>query len=619
MPLLGLLMLATRTYAALAASSFSFHHGVASGDPLPDRIILWTRVTPSAATDQLDVGVRWEVRAEGHDGTALPVASGKVATSSAQDWTVKVDAAGLAPATRYTYRFIAPDGTASPAGVFRLPAAADTHLDKLEYAIFSCANYRFGFFNAYANAARRDLDFWLHLGDFYYEYGADKYPAPSEAVREGLQPSHEAVSLEDYRLRHATYRTDESLQQLSASAPLIAIWDDHEIANDASANGAQNHGADEGRYGQRKQAAARAYREWMPVRGLSAERPYALQRSFTFGDLATLMMMETRATSRTPNSHGGGERAPLSDAPGTKGWITRQLEEAVERHPISDVVGDWGGTKLDAVLRGLKSQVEAFRNTSTRSIVGPDAIAEMRAVARESVAAGRPWQLFGQPQVVQDHWSYDAAAAVSAARKAGDSAQADHWAALLRNLTQWPLRRDRQTFAGEAVTRALTRETLVQLAAARYKIPRELEDWQSHLSERRQLVGAIRGSANAVVYGGDSHSAWVGGVRDDTNPTRVVAAEFDGMSITSPSGITTGHLPMEMLEAGLLANNDGLEWADLHHHGYMLATLSHKTQAVTYLEVGVEEAEDAAAKCLARFEVAAGSGNRVQRTRCGGL
>eukprot|EP01043_Picozoa_sp_COSAG02_P052898 COSAG02_NODE_5769_length_4052_cov_13.591665_3_plen_637_part_00 len=611
--------------------SFGFEHGVASGDPLSDRIILWTRITPQQQQQHgQQVDVRWELSRTQEFG--IIDMSGIVHTDAEHDWTVKHDAADLQHSTPYWFRFMVNDH-ASPVGTFKLPPPEGHQLSSLQYAVFSCANWRFGYFNGYEDAAQRGLDFWIHLGDFYYEYGSTFYPLQHQAVREGLVPAHDAVTLADYRLRHSHYRRDASLQKLTAAAPLIAIWDDHEVANDQWANGAQNHDeSEQDKYVTRKFSAAQAYREWMPVRGLDKDHPFSLHRSFGFGNLAQLFMMETRMESRTHNSHGSSDGVQLSDVPGKKGWVTQQLQKLIDKYELPPA--DWAGSELEDEVLQLKLVVDSFRNISTRAIVGADTIESLQAEATRSVRAGKTWQLFGQPQVMQDHHSGDWLAAIDIARTKGDESTAAFWNAAISNVTQWPFdSKQPRTFTSYApdfahrknlnqafpVTRELTRDTLVALAAGRYRVPREFDDWQSHLAERRHIASAIRrsGSENTIIYGGDSHSAWVGGIYDPMEPESIVAAEFDVMSLTSPSeSLHLNYLPMDLLDAGVTANNVGLKWADLHDRGYMLVELNHEKQHVQFLSVGVEQHRLFSTQCLAAFEVVAGHHNAVNHASC---
>ncbi|MCT2586016.1 alkaline phosphatase D family protein [Actinophytocola gossypii] len=283
------LAVGTAPAPAAAAVDATFAHGVASGDPLPDAVLLWTRVTPTpGATPGSGVGpevdVTWEVATD--PAFAAVVASGTARTGPDRDHTVKVDATGLAPATTYHYRFHL-GGAVSTVGTTRTAPAATAAVSRLRFGVVSCSNWQEGHFAAYRYLAERgDLDAVLHLGDYLYEYGA-----ATDGVRRHV-PAHEMVSLADYRRRHAQYKTDEHLQRLHASVPVIATWDDHEVANDAWSGGAENHQpATEGDYAARRARAHRAYFEWMPVRN-QADRLY---RRLRFGLLAELSMLDLRS------------------------------------------------------------------------------------------------------------------------------------------------------------------------------------------------------------------------------------------------------------------------------------------------------------------------------------
>jgi alkaline phosphatase D len=278
-----------------APSNPVFRHGVASGDPLSDRVILWTRVTPPRQTGTIDV--EWMVARDPRMSGVI--GRGSARTSRSRDFTVKIDAASLDPATTYYYRFAAL-GEQSPIGRTRtLPIS---NADRLRFALASCANYPFGFFNVYGRiAARADLDAVLHLGDYFYEYANANYgnrPGVGDGKAFGRihAPNHELLALEDYRVRYAQYREDPDLQAAHRQHPFIVIWDDHEFANNSWSGGAQNHQANEGSWPMRRRAAAQAWREWMPVR---VEGEVILgYRKFTFGDLADLFMLDTRIVGR---------------------------------------------------------------------------------------------------------------------------------------------------------------------------------------------------------------------------------------------------------------------------------------------------------------------------------
>ena len=289
--------------APARAARRPFRHGVASGDPLPDAVLIW-RVTPTAASRPGSgrgprVDVAWEVATD--PGFRRVVRHGTFHTGPSRDHTVKVDVTGLEPATRYHYRFRY-DGSASPVGRTRTAPAADATPDHLRFGVVSCANLQAGWFAAYRGlAARDDLHAVLHLGDYLYEYGPGQYGYGIDDVDiRPHRPAHEMVALADYRQRHAQYKQDPDLQALHAKYPWIITWDDHEVTNDAYRDGGENHNPDlgEGDFHQRRARAHRAYDEWMPVRmdGTARLRDGdRLFRRLRFGRLAEISMLDLRS------------------------------------------------------------------------------------------------------------------------------------------------------------------------------------------------------------------------------------------------------------------------------------------------------------------------------------
>lgn len=295
-----------------------FAHGVASGDPLPDAVVLWTRVTPDdEAWPGTGLGaptqLRWEL-AQDPDFSAL-VAAGDATSEPDTDHTVHVDARGLDPDTVYFYRFTVSSGpfagAVSPTGRTKTAPPADAHVASQRWAVASCANWESGFFSAYADMAERgfngELDLAVFLGDYIYEYAQYEYSGLGPVRLHA--PAHETVSLADYRTRYGRYRTDAALQNAHAAMPWIVVWDDHEIANNTWREGAENHDASEGDYFTRRDAAIRAYYEWMPVRTTEPSAEGHIYRSFTFGDLVELTVMDLR-TYRDVEFWRGGSRQP---------------------------------------------------------------------------------------------------------------------------------------------------------------------------------------------------------------------------------------------------------------------------------------------------------------------
>lgn len=290
----------TASGTAPAPGTATFMHGVASGDPLADRVILWTRVsglqqdTPVEWVVALDPDLRQIVRSsgDGHDPAQTTLALAR------QDYTYKVDVRGLQPGTTYYYRFGCA-GAQSPIGRTRTAAAGA--VDHLRLALVSCSNYPAGYFNAYKVLARRDVDAVIHVGDYFYESGNEG------TIGRPADPPHEIVTLDDYRRRHAQYRGDADLQAMTRQHPLIAVWDDHESTNNSWADGAQNHQPEtEGAWSVRKQATARAYAEWLPIRLPDPADPLRIWRHLPYGDLIDLLMLDTRLQRNAPETHTSG-------------------------------------------------------------------------------------------------------------------------------------------------------------------------------------------------------------------------------------------------------------------------------------------------------------------------
>lgn len=373
--------------AADAAGPVAFRHGVASGDPTDEGAVLWTRVSPPEGAAGPRHGT-WEVAAD--DGFAVLLAAGRFACGPERDWTVKAEAAGLSPGTEYRYRFRCGEAV-SPTGRFRTLPAPDS-AEPVTLAACSCALWPGGLFNAYrAIAGLERLDAVVHLGDYIYEYGA----APSDyGMRTGLelgripQPAHETVTLADYRARHAQAKTDPDLQAAHARAAWIVTFDDHEITNDPWEGGAQNHQPEaEGDWSARKAAALRAWLEWMPIREPAPGRPLAsaARRSFRFGAVAALHMVETRLTARS-------RQLRAEDVLGPDGRLDRTALDDPGRRMLGEAQLAELGQALSTptAWQVLGNQVLMARMTAPdlRAAVGEAALSEALAAA-EGYRRGR--------------------------------------------------------------------------------------------------------------------------------------------------------------------------------------------------------------------------------------
>src|SRR5688572_16798522 len=326
----------------VSSADDEFLHGVASGDPLADGVVLWTRVTPRASdgvSPPAVVSVVWRVALDARMSEV--VLEGEVATSPDIDYTVKVDVRGLASARRYYYQFQA-GSAASPVGTTRtLPIG---QVSSLRLAVTSCANYPQGFFHAYRQiAARTDLDVVLYLGDYIHEYANRAY-GNGEPIGRVPDPDREIVSLSDYRRRHALYKLDPDLQAVHRAHPALEIWDDHEIADNAYRDGAENHQSGDGDWAARKRAAVTAFYEWMPIRAPAPSDPLRIYRSFAYGDLVDLTMLDTRLVGRDPLTADTCDPRLLEPArqllgPEQEAWFFEQLVQSKGRATRWRLVG----------------------------------------------------------------------------------------------------------------------------------------------------------------------------------------------------------------------------------------------------------------------------------------
>lgn len=468
---------------ATAPRPIAFRHGVASGDPDQTSAVFWTRVTPLDGAAG-DIAVTLEVARDMAFQTVV-IRSAGLAARSERDFTVKHDlnGRGLEPGQEYVYRFTA-EGVTSPVGRVRtLPAGptADVVL-----AVASCQLHPGGLFNAYeAMAGLERLDAVVHLGDYIYEYGADPDAygmvtgAPLNRVPE---PAHEIVSLADYRTRHAQYKADPDLQAAHARAAFICVWDDHEVANDSWRAGAANHQPEtEGDFAQRKAAALRAYYEWMPIREPRAGAlKAAVNRVFHFGDLATLIMVETRLLARTK---------PLSYA---------DLSAGADGQP----------------------DIAAFRarlDDPSRELLGEDQRQWLGRELASSKAAGRAWQVLGN-QVVT-------------ARVRGPDVErmmpADQIAGLLVTLPE-----------------NVRAQVQASIQLFRLGLPFNLDSWDGYPAARERLYDIFReAGAEPIVLAGDSHAFWVNELHDAGGERRAVEFGVTAISSPSPGDFIRG-LPL---------------------------------------------------------------------------
>ncbi len=484
-----------------------FNHGLASGDPLTDRVIIWTRVTPR---EQGFVTVEWEVASD--DSFANMVASGRGNTDESVDFTVKVDVTDLSPGSTYFYRFRVLDVVSTTARTRTAPAGATA---SASFAVVSCSNYPAGYFHVYREVAAQPVDAVLHLGDYIYEYAPGGYAsANAEALDRVVQPAGELLSLADYRTRYAQYRTDPDLQAAHSAHPFIVVWDDHEIANDAWREGAENHDpATEGDYSERRAAAIQAWYEWLPVRPPATEQEI-IYRRLPYGDLVDLIMLDTRVIGRD------------------------------KQFVYPDFVS---GGRID--VEATRAAIAA----PDRTLLGAEQLAWLEAQLIDSTAR---WQVLGQ-QVLMARYPLPAPIleALEPSISGGDALGAGTAAVLA---------------AVAAKNKAPEDRTPEEQALLDSAVPYNLDAWDGYAFERDRVLEVARQmNSRLVALAGDTHNAWASQLLAATG--EVVGVELATASVSSPGleavlGVGAAGLFAPLISVLV----DDLVYANLLDRGYLV-------------------------------------------------
>ncbi|OQQ02237.1 alkaline phosphatase [Vibrio campbellii] len=495
----------------------SFEHGVASGDPTQTQVIIWTRVTTEASY----VDVSWQVSAT-EDFSSIEQ-SGTFATDTSRDFTVKVDVQNLNPNTQYYYRFMVGEASSIVGITQTLPEGS---VDKASMAVVSCANYPAGYFNVYKEILEQhqkaSFDVVLHLGDYIYEYGAGGY-ASEDAAALGREPSKgtECITLDDYRKRYAQYRQDQDLQALHAALPMIAIWDDHELANDAWKEGAENHHNSEGSFNDRRAAAAAAWTEWLPVRENTFSN-MLIYRQFAFGDLINLMMLDTRLVGRDQPLDYFSLDAPTMEAIG--GLVAQS--RSTERELL--------GTEQLAWL------MNAFNQEAKWNVLGQQVLMSRMELPSSVMLA--MFQLF----TATDEQKMDALLAVNNAIASYLADPSSDTVKLPYNLDAWD---------GYYVER----ERVYEIAKA--------------------------SSGNFVCLAGDTHNAWTSELKDvSNNPVGVEFATSSVSSPGLEEYLALEPVAIAQMEYTLPNLVSELQWTDIKQRGFMRVTFTpEKAESTWYM------------------------------------
>lgn len=507
--------------ADVPITDVNFEHGVASGDPLTTAIMLWTRVEP--AHEVTAVSIEWQLASDPEFNNL--VRHGSITTFKHRDYTVKIDVQQLQPGRRYYYRFKGKNQY-SPTGI--ASTLPEGRLDRLKMAVFSCSNYPAGYFNAYMEAAKDpELDIVVHLGDYIYEYGAGGYATEkAEEIGRNFAADNqgELLSLQDYRKRYSLYRKDQGLQAMHAAAPCIAVWDDHEIANDTWKTGAENHDPSKGDFYQRRAAAVQAYYEWMPIRPPQGEQSLHIYRSFDFGDLFSLHMLDTRIIKRAQQL----EYANYQDAETGQLDVSRfMLDLHSDRHMLERDQLNW-----------LREQLS--KSTSRWQVLGQQVVMSKMHL---------PAELLGNRDLTKVPQ-------------------------LLENLV--PLKK--RQLAGEQLTAS-------DNARLEQQMPYNLDAWDGYPAARESLYQAAEAAGKPlVVLSGDTHNAWHNKLLNAQG--QQVGVEFATSSVSSP-GIEY-YLKLDDEQAPKVAEAfslliDDLQYCNLHQRGFMNLTITHQQMEVEWV------------------------------------
>ncbi|WP_174614554.1 alkaline phosphatase D family protein [Virgibacillus ihumii] len=329
-------MTGVKVVAEAKFSDYPFSLGVASGDPLPDSIVLWTRLAPKplegGGAPARNIPVHWELASDEHFRNI--VQRGTAIARPELGHSVHVEVERLQADTVYFYRFKA-GHEYSQVGRTKTVPAHDSSVSSLAFAFASCQQYEHGYYTAYKHMAKEDLDLVFHLGDYIYEYGPNEYVSGSGNVRTHSGP--EIITLDDYRNRHAQYRTDKDLQAAHAAFPWVVTWDDHEVENNY-ADTIPEKGQSVEEFIQRRIAAYQAYYEHMPLRKSSMPHGPDMQlyRNFSYGDLANFFVLDTRQyRDDQANGDNSSPQTPESLNPSRtllgekqEGWLLENLDQS---------------------------------------------------------------------------------------------------------------------------------------------------------------------------------------------------------------------------------------------------------------------------------------------------
>ncbi|KAL7536969.1 hypothetical protein ACHAXR_007512 [Thalassiosira sp. AJA248-18] len=609
-------------------------------------MIFWTRYTP--IDESSDAEIQYRIAKVPHNNgknlkddayfawllTRNDVRFGNVLAKAENDWAIKLDLTGLKPGTTYVYAFT--DGTTTSAvGKTRTPPKDGNPLRSLKFAMFSCANYPFGYFHAYDIASTiEDLDFWYHAGDyiFIYEFHDDNC-----SDTRCPEPLEDAYTLEHYRQRYGSYHLDEALQNLRRSAPLISTWDDHETANDAHTTGAQNHNpGTQGSWSDRVRAAKQAYLEWMPFRmemGPSADG--LISQKFEYGDLMTFVTVDTRIPARSE------EPASLEDR-------TAPLLRFEPAYDNVDVEA-YDKAPLLPVFEAIADDLKAFQKDESYTMIGQNKVDFIAESFRQSSNSGKPWQVIGDQTMMAEFITPCLANFYSYFPTSPPELQ-PAVQQIMNGILSIP-----SVDTPESLNAFILRAAC---AMSITETPYGFGDWNGYSVERKKVLEVLKQNAsNPIVLFGDSHDSWVQQMDlDGRLDGESIAINIGGPAVSS-RGVGDQLQPLMLALKGLLdqngfptdllgidvpylmgvissqieATNPTIEFSNIHNKGFVAITLTHDEAVFEHIGISQEtlgtDYEDARAEnsdgltadyfCMASHITKAGQPGSLSEVSCG--
>lgn len=528
-----------------------FYHGVASGDPTDNAVIIWTRIT----TNDPNATVNWSVATDPSMNTI--VTSGTYTTDALVDFTVKVDVTNLNPNTSYYYQFET-SGQYSLIGKTRTAPVGD--IANVRFGVVSCSNYQNGYFNGYQELAdRTDIDAIVHLGDYIYEYESGGY-GYDDAIGRGHLPENEIITLSDYRVRYSYYRLDGMLRNLHQQHPFILIWDDHEFSNDANMYGAENHDpATEGDWNVRKNNAYKAYFEWMPVRANTIEE-YRLYRTFSYGNLLDLVMLDTRIQGR--------EELVSAKA--------ASLSKKERKILVKNLIASATLESIDTIKMTLNQIAPLFVDVSKLSLM------EYEFILNTFANAAYDYKQVGKKNILSVEVEERLAHLIEKSSFAHEAKEisialnkANYTSILGLEQYNWLLN---ELSNSSATWRIIGNQVMFMPYDG---VPTN-DAWDGYPEERENILKYLDDNAitNNVILTGDIHSMFSGKVDYNNN---CQAVEFVVPSITSENLDAYGGVSTWLAELWTLANNGHMEDVSLDAHGYFILDVKeNRVQADWY-------------------------------------